>query len=408
MEKKRILVISQYYYPENFRINDMCEEWVNRGYDVTVITGIPNYPEGKFYKGYGFFKKRKEVINGVKVYRKFITPRGSNKISLMLNYMSFVISGWFWKLFTRIKSDVVFTFEVSPMTQALLGVWYSKRKKVPSILYVQDLWPENLEIVGGVTNKFILKRITNMTMKIYKKTTKILTTSKSFKNSIINRGISESKIDFWPQYAEDFYKRKSIYKRKDKDNLKIIFTGNIGEAQGLDILPVVAKKLRENKFGDRVKFIIIGNGRNKDNLIKQINDNEVAYMFDFIEAVPATKILGYLEQADVAFVSFVDNDLFKMTIPAKLQSYIAAGMPILGVVSGETEDIINEGNFGLVSSPGDYEQTYKNILKFLNMDNLELQNYSNNAQKYFKDNYNKKSLMDKFDELLIKVGKENV
>ena len=125
-EKKRILVVSQYYYPEPFRINDMCAEWVKRGYDVTVLTGIPNYPEGKFYKGYGISKKRKDEIDGVKIIRIPIISRGKGKIRLALNYFSFVISGWWWKIFTKVKADIVFTFEVSPMTQALVGVWYAK------------------------------------------------------------------------------------------------------------------------------------------------------------------------------------------------------------------------------------------------------------------------------------------
>ena len=140
--KKHILVVSQYFYPEPFRINDMCKEWVKRGYKVTVVTGIPNYPEGKFYKGYGWCKKRKENIDGIDVIRLPIFARNKGgALRLALNYYSFVISGFFGKLFTRIKADLVFTFEVSPMTQALVGVWYAKKRKIPHYLYVQDLWP---------------------------------------------------------------------------------------------------------------------------------------------------------------------------------------------------------------------------------------------------------------------------
>ncbi len=139
MGKKHILVISQYFYPETFRINDIATEWVKRGYKVTVVTGIPNYPEGKFYKGYGWFRNNREIWNGIEIIRIPIIPRGSNSIGLILNYLSFVVSGFFWKCFTRIKTDYVFIFEVSPMTQALFGVWYARRRKIPCYIYVQDL-----------------------------------------------------------------------------------------------------------------------------------------------------------------------------------------------------------------------------------------------------------------------------
>ena len=131
--KKHILVISQYFYPEQFRINDICVEWVSRGYKVTVITGIPNYPEGKFYENYSLFRNRKENYQEVEVVRLPLIPRGNSSIMLALNYLSFVVSGYFWKVFTRIKADAVFIFEVSPMTQALPGVWYAKKRKNPML-----------------------------------------------------------------------------------------------------------------------------------------------------------------------------------------------------------------------------------------------------------------------------------
>ena len=138
---KKILVICQYFYPEQFRINDICSEWVKRGYDVTVLTGIPNYPQGRFYDGYGWFKKRREIV---------------------LNYFSFPISGFFWNLFTRLKADYVFMFETSPMTQCKIGVRYAKKHRVPLYLYVQDLWPENVEIVTGIHSPLVIKPIDRM------------------------------------------------------------------------------------------------------------------------------------------------------------------------------------------------------------------------------------------------------
>ena len=176
----KLLVISQYYYPEQFRINDICQELVKRGHQVTVLTGIPNYPEGKFYQGYGLRKKRIEIKDGVEILRLPIIPRGKNPMMLILNYISFVISGFFWAKFTKKDFDQVFIYEVSPMTQALPGIWYGKGKKIQKDIYVMDLWPESIELATGIKNKFILKRVGKMVDYIYKNCDNILTSSKSF------------------------------------------------------------------------------------------------------------------------------------------------------------------------------------------------------------------------------------
>ena len=185
--KKHILIVSQYFYPEQFRINDMACEWVKRGYRVTVLTGIPNYPQGKFYQGYGWFKRRKESWNGIDIIRIPLIARGHSSIGMVMNYLSFVVSGFFWKCFTKIKADYVFTFEVSPMTQALVGVWYAKRRKIPHYLYVQDLWPENVEIVTGIHTRAVIGPIEKMVKYIYRKSDRVLATSPSFVREIQKR-----------------------------------------------------------------------------------------------------------------------------------------------------------------------------------------------------------------------------
>jgi len=396
--KKHILVISQYFYPENFRINDMCEEWIKRGYKVTVITGIPNYPKGKFFKGYSWFKKRKENYKGIDVIRLPIISRGKSSVRLIMNYYSFVISGWFWKSFSKLKPDLVFIFEVSPMTQALPGIWFAKRRKIPCYLYVQDLWPENLQIVGEINNKFILKRVGKMVDKIYARTNKILVTSPSFKESIMKRAVQSEKILYWPQYAEDFY--KPIESTDNKQVFNIMFTGNIGEAQGLEILPFVALKLKENNYDNDVVFTLVGDGRNKTNLMKQVENMKVDHMFKFVGQIPANEIPNMLSKADVAFISFSDNELFRMTIPAKLQSYMACGKAILGVAEGETSKIILDSKCGLVSSPGQLNELYENIIKFKDMSLDEIAKYGTNAFKFADVHFNKNKLMNQFDELL--------
>ncbi|WP_203265795.1 glycosyltransferase family 4 protein [Streptococcus uberis] len=386
-EKKHILVISQYFYPEQFRINDICKTWVKNGYRVTVVTGIPNYPEGKFYNGYSFNKKRKEMWKEVEIIRLPIIPRGNSSIQLMLNYISFIVSGFFWSKFSKLKPDLVFTFEVSPMTQALLGSWFSKRKSLPNFLYVQDLWPENLEIVAGVKNKVILKIINKMVDFIYSSATEIFTTSPSFVDSIVNREIKveASKVHYWPQYAEEFYIPK--VKNTNSNFFKIAFTGNIGYAQGLNILPDVAVKLNS----DRYQFVIVGEGRYKEQLQMEIKEKKVESNFIFIPKQNPEKIPDILASCDVAFLSFTSNDLFTKTIPAKLQSYMACGMPILALAKGEVERIISKANCGICLENGDPKDVIDSIKT---LESLDLKSLGENSRNYYLENFSKEKLMN--------------
>lgn len=397
--KKHILVISQYFYPEQFRINDICKEWVKRGYKVTVITGIPNYPQGKYYDEYNLFKKRKEVYKGIKIIRIPIIPRGNNPIMLVLNYLSFVISGFFWKTFTSVKADYVFIFEVSPMTQALPGIWYARKKKIPCFLYVQDLWPENVQIITGITNKSIINAISKMVDYIYKRCTRIFTTSESFIKSIHSQGIPLEKIEYWPQYAEDFYvpcERTSISEIPTDDVFNIIFAGNIGVAQGLDILPQAAEIITKSTK-KKIRFNIVGDGRYKEELINVVETKNISSMFNFIEKQPAARIPEFIAANDIAFLSLTDNPIFEMTIPAKLQSYMACGIPIVASAAGETDKIIKESNSGLCSKPADAKKLANNIILLSEKPKNELLQLGCNAREYYERNFDKQELLDKMD-----------
>ncbi len=394
MSKKHILVITQYFYPEPFRINDMCLEWVKRGYKVTVLTGIPNYPQGEFYEGYSIKENRNENWNGVEIIRIPLIARGHSSIKLFLNYISFVVSGYWWKIRTKLKADCVFTFEVSPMTQALIGVWYTKKHKVPNYLYVQDLWPENVEIVTGITSPVVIKPISKMVNYIYKNCTDIFATSPSFVKEIQKRVENKEKVHYLPQYAEEFYKPvepKPVSEIPKNDKFKIIFTGNIGQAQGLEILPKTAQLLK----GENIEFVIVGDGRYRGEFEKEIAQREVEDMFVLVPRQPAEYIPQLLAACDAAFISFQNADLWKMTIPAKLQSYMACGMPIVASAFGETEMIINEAQCGVCAPIGDENALAQQIL---NLKNEDLSAMAKNSCCYYEEHFDKQSIMDGLDE----------
>lgn len=399
--KKHILVIAQYFYPEQFRINDICTEWVKRGYKVTVVTGIPNYPQGKYYKGYGLFKKRQESYNGINIIRIPLIPRGNNAIMLAMNYFSFVVSGFFWKTFTKIKADYVFIYEVSPMTQALPGVWYAKKQRIPCYLYVTDLWPENVEIVAGVKNKLILNTIGQMVDYIYKRCDKIFTSSESFIKAISDRGIGKEKLDFWPQYAEDYYKpvnkeNTKVLEIPQDDFFNIIFAGNIGFAQGLDILPETARILKEQ--GAKVRFNIVGDGRYKETLIKKVLENQVIEMFNFIDKQPATKIPEYMAVSDATLISLSKSKVFSITLPAKTQSCLACGIPVIVSADGEIQDVINRAEAGVCSDAGDAEGLVENIQKLISLPKETRSKMAINAVNYYNNNFDKEELLNRMDK----------
>lgn len=403
-EKKHILVVCQYFYPEQFRINDICIEWVKRGYKVTVLTGIPNYPQGKFYEGYGYNIRRNEVWNDVEIIRIPLIPRGHTPIGMVLNYFSFMLSGKRWVRKTKLKADLVFNFETSPMTQSMIPVWYKKRFDVPFFIYVQDLWPENVEIVTGIKTSIIINSINRMVDKIYKAADEIFATSPSFVDAICDRkvAVDRKKVHYWPQYAEDFYKpidREEAFNKSadlgicDDDSFKIAFTGNIGYAQGLDILPQVASLLRE----DNVKFIMVGDGRYLPKLMEQIEELGVTDKFLFTGRQPAERVPEILGCCGAAFISFMDNELFEKTIPAKLQSYMACGMPIIASAGGETKRVVEEAECGVVSGLGDAQALTLSVKSFLKKDVTCLKR---NSVNYSSKNFDKKILMNYMCDIL--------
>lgn len=401
--KNHILVVSQYFFPEQFRINDICSEWVKRGYKVTVLTGIPNYPQGKFYKGYGIFKSRKEIYNGIEVIRIPLFPRGSNSLMLILNYLSFVLSGFFWFLLSNIKADKVFIYEVSPMTQALPGVWYAKKRKIPCYIYVTDLWPENVEIITGIKSKFIISPIGKMVDYIYKKVDKIFVSSHSFVSSISSRGIPKEKIEFWPQYAEEYYKpldksSVNVSEIPKDDVFNIIFAGNIGKAQGLDVLIPTAQKLKEMK--SKVRFNIVGDGREKSHLIELIKESGVEDMFNFIDKQPPEKIPEFMAVCDASLICLSKNDVFSMTIPAKTQSCLACGIPIIASADGEVQVIIKESGTGVYSNAQDPLELSKQINYLVNLPSDELDFMRKASRNYYEKHFSKKMLLDKIEKYL--------
>ena len=346
--KKNILYICQYFYPEVFRGNDIAFHWAEEGHNVHVLTGIPNYPDGEYFKGYGLFKKRKEVIKGVKVTRLPIFPRGKNKIMLMLNYFSYYIISCIYIIFHSLfhKYDCVFVQQLSPIMMSAPGILYKKLRGATLYTWVLDLWPESLSVAGGINNKYILGFFDLFVKSEYKHSDKILTSSRSFEESILKYGSYKDKIYFFPQWAEDSISSKSDYDFSLPtlpNGFKIMFAGAIGEAHGFECNMRAALLTKEHK---NIKWIIIGDGRKLSWVRDFVRNNNLEDTVFPIGKYPVETMSSFFKEADVMLVSLNDSPLFNMYAPAKLSAYMASGKPILAVMNGEGAEVVKTAKCG--------------------------------------------------------------
>jgi len=400
----RILIISQYFYPENFRINDLCSGLQENGHDITVLTGKPNYPNGKFYKGYNFFNKKKETINGIKVYRSSLIPRGSGTgFRLFINYISFVLFGFFKLFFIKGKFDKIFVYAPSPITVGYLGIFASFLYRAKAFLWVHDLWPESVKDAGGINNKIILGLIDIMTRTIYYFYDSILVQSPDFKKYLTDQGVNEKKITYYPYYAESFYDvviPENDIKQMFPEGLNILFAGNIGVAQSFDTIIEAARILRK-----KIKvfnFIVLGDGRDKQRVLKKIKEYYLEENFEFWGSYPPDQMSDFFASADALLVSLKDTKIFSMTIPGKLQSYLACGKPIIASLNGIGAKIIKDAKCGLVSDSEDAEALANSIYELNKLTPEDRSKLGDNARKYYEKEFERKALLKRLIDIFEK------
>ena len=397
----RILIATQYFHPENFKSNDVAFELAKRGHIVTVLTNIPNYPQGKFYKGYGIFRRRIETVNGVKIYRTFVIPRGKGGgIMLALNYFSWAFIASVWAFFLAVfhRYDAIIVHETSPITQGFPALVVKWMLRIPLYFWVLDLWPESLQSAGHINNRHILGFFTWVTKLMYRNSDKILISSRGFRKSILEKGDFADRLEYFPNWAEDaFSDTKAFPIPQLPQGFKIMFAGNIGEAQDFDHIMDAALNLKERKD---IKFIIVGDGRRKsfvDTFIKEHGLEETVFASGRfpIEAMPT-----FFKEADVMLVSLRGDYIFSLTAPAKLQAYMAAGKPVVAMIDGEARTLIAESRCGLSGPAEDSTTLTDNILKMKNMAPEELAAMGKSGLEYFQHNFRKDICMNHLCQIL--------
>ncbi|PWM44751.1 MAG: glycosyltransferase WbuB [Clostridiales bacterium] len=388
-----ILCICQYYYPEPFRISDICEEFVKIGHKVTVITGIPNYPMGKIYEDYRFSRKKTESINGVEVHRCFTVGRKRGWLWRILNYYSYLFSSKRFVSKLPGDYDVVFVNQLSPVMMAEAGIKYKNKYGKRLILYCLDLWPESL-VAGRVRrNSFIYRYFHKVSGKIYSQSDKILITSKSFKTYFENEfNIRDDKINYLPQYAEELFSVESC-KKQPNDTIDLMFAGNIGNAQSVQTIIKAADLTRDIK---NLKWHIVGDGSELDNckiLAEKYNLKSVV----FYGRKPVEQMPKYYAMADAMIITMQSDPVLSLTVPGKLQTYMLAGKPIIGAINGETYSIIKKADCGYAGEAEDQYALANNVRLFiLNRDNT----FGENSYNYYLKNFSKntfcKTLLNEF------------
>lgn len=392
----KILFICQYYYPEPFRHKDICEELVSKGHEVTVITGLPNYPVGKVYKGYKYGKKRDEVINGVKIHRCFTIGRYGSSLKRLLNYFSYPLSACRYVGHIKKEYDIVFVNQLSPIMMAWPAIKYKKKHKTKIIMYCLDLWPISLCVGGMSTKSIVYKLFHKISVDIYKKMDLILNTSESFKNYQVNKlKIDSSIISYLPQYAETIFLPSSC-KKLPNEFIDLMFAGNIGTAQSIKTIITAAKLCKDIK---NLRWHIVGDGTEVKNLknMAQGMENIIFYGYQPIDKMPE-----FYSMADVMLVTMKKDLVSSLTLPGKVQTYMAAGKPIIGAADGETQRVISESQCGFCGQAEDAQALAVNVRRIINED---LETLSSNSRRYYESKFSKESFFKTIESVLKKFGK---
>jgi len=406
MNQKRILVVTQYIYPENFKSNEIAFEMAKRGYHVDVLTGIPNYPEGVYYKGYGLFKKRIEKKNGVTFYRCFQTPRGrrASGIGLTCNYLSFVAFSILWVMLYFVwkkKYYAIITHEPSPITQLIPACLLGMIRRVPVYSWIMDIWPDAMKnSVSPRLNKMIAPILTAITEWTYRHSDKILITSKGFEQLICRNADYHDKIVYYPNWSIDMSigtdKNNEIPKLPEE--FKIMLAGNLGESQDLDHIGEAIKLLRDCK---EVKWIFIGDGSWKKWLDDFVKDNHLEDTAFILGRFPAHLMPAFFKLANAMLVTlrggFIDLD---MTVPARVQSYMSAGRPILAMIGQGTIDLINEGDCGYAVGPSDYIALADVIRNKVLTDRAGFEKKGLNGRRMYEKEFNLSKCIDHLEAII--------
>jgi len=391
----KVLIVSQYFWPENFLINDLAKSLVDKGHQVEVLTGKPNYPSGKIFDGYKVLGIQSEMFNDVKINRIPLIPRGNTIFHLGLNYLFFVISALIcapWALRKR-KYDLIYVYCTSPTFQAIPAIFLGWIKGAPVVLWIQDLWPESLSGTGYIKNKAFLKLVEIVVKAIYQNVELLLVQSLAFIEPV-KKLASSTPVMYYPNSVSQVFNsppKTSLTELTGlTDKFSVMFSGNIGTAQAVNVIIDAATLLKEHTD---IHFIVLGDGSSRDWLLKEVISRDLSN-FDLPGRFPLEAMPGFMQKASVMLVSLASDSPFTLTVPSKIQTYMAAGRPILASLDGEGARLVVHARAGLAAPAEDPKALADAVIALYEMTSIERDKLGANGRKYYNDNFNHDKLVD--------------
>jgi len=406
----RVLVVSQYFWPENFRINELTAELVRRGSSVTVLTGKPNYPDGSVFAEFRARPQEFARFHGAEVLRVPMWPRGRNGFSLMLNYLTFALSASLvgaWRLRRR-EFDVVFVFEPSPVTVGLPAVLLRRLKRAPLLFWVLDQWPETLTAVGALKSKFMLRLVGRLVSFIYDRCDVLLAQSKSMVHLVRRYTHPAERVVYFPNWSEPATDGESATTAPElppkTGHFDVMFAGNIGESQDFGAILDAAHALRDHAH---IRWLIVGDGRMAPWVREEIRRRGLESRFVMMGRHPPERMPSFFRHADALLVSLRADPVFALTVPGKLQSYLAAGIPIIGMLNGEGRQIIEDSRAGFSCDAGDSAGLASAVLRLAGLDASERAAMSARGRAFALKEFDRDSLISNLEALMQSLALSN-
>ncbi|MEI6300022.1 MAG: glycosyltransferase family 4 protein [Betaproteobacteria bacterium] len=392
----RVLIVSQYFWPEGFRINDLVKTLAEKGVEIDVLTGKPNYPEGSIYPGYRALGCQIEHWSGATLYRVPLMPRGGkSEARLTLNYLSFVISALFFGpwLLRRQRYDAIFVYGLSPILQAIPALFLGWLKRSPVIIWVQDLWPESLEATGYVRNRHLLAQVAKVVSFIYRHTDLLLVQSRAFIPFVAALAPGKS-ILYYPNSVDVSFSLSEIVALPEIPGLdqgfSIVFAGNIGAGQAVEVIVEAAALLQGY---EAIRFVVVGQGSRWEWMREQVALRGLTNVY-LPGRYPVAAMPGLMQKAGALLVSLADQPIFAATVPNKVQAYMASGRPILASLNGEGARLVVEADAGLATPAGNAKALAEAVLKLFQMTPAERERLGANGRRYFKAHFDHDMLTD--------------
>ncbi|MCT7601866.1 glycosyltransferase family 4 protein [Aliarcobacter butzleri] len=399
---KKILIVSEVFYPEEFKINELALEWKNKGYEVDILTIVPSYPASEIYSGYENKWFQKEVWNDINIFRvKAVTGYKSSLFKKLLKYFAFMFIGSIVSLKIGKKYDYIFGFQVGPLTSMIPAVILKQFYKKSVTLWIQDIWPDSVYAYGFKKTNILEFFLNSFVRYVYKNTSSFGISAKGFEKKIIPFLSENKEIFYAPNWADYLDKDLEKIRFSDDDKIHFTFAGNIGSVQNLENIIESFGKM-DDKYLEKAQLNIIGDGSHLEKLQNIVKENSFKNII-FWGRKPREEIYKYLSASDFLIVSLIDKEIFSLTVPAKTQTYIATGKPIIAIIKGEAADIIRENELGLVCNPDSLEEIKSVFIEAIEMSDEKSKKYIKNSELLTNTIFKKELILDNLLELLKRV-----